>query len=155
MNVYNLTPNSERTPEERRELARKGGIASGKARRMRRNLKEALEAVLAMPMRPGPIDSLDDYADLGSLEGANLTVAEAVAVGIVKAALADDVRLSERMRAARIMTEICPSQEEDVIYLTRDNMTYDQAVAICKATGMIDEGEDYNTSTEYEVRYLP
>lgn len=33
MNDKNLVSMAERTPEERRELARKGGIASGKARR--------------------------------------------------------------------------------------------------------------------------
>lgn len=32
MNEQNLIPNSERTPEERREIARKGGKASGVSR---------------------------------------------------------------------------------------------------------------------------
>ena len=32
-NIQNLIPNSQRTPEELREITRKGGIASGKARR--------------------------------------------------------------------------------------------------------------------------
>ena len=46
MNQDNLIPNSERTPEERKELARKAGIASGKARRERRTLKEELLLLL-------------------------------------------------------------------------------------------------------------
>lgn len=42
----NLIPNSERTPEELREMTRKGGIASGKARRKKANLKKAFETIL-------------------------------------------------------------------------------------------------------------
>ena len=46
MNESNLIPNSERTPKERQELARKAGIASGEARRRRKTLKEELLALL-------------------------------------------------------------------------------------------------------------
>lgn len=34
----NLIPNSERSPEELREMGRKGGIASGKARRKKKKV---------------------------------------------------------------------------------------------------------------------
>lgn len=37
-NEKNLIPNSERTPEELREMTRKGGIASGIARREKRDM---------------------------------------------------------------------------------------------------------------------
>ena len=46
MNEENLIPNSERTPEEHREICRKGGIASGEARRRKKTLKEELIALL-------------------------------------------------------------------------------------------------------------
>ena len=46
MNEENLIPNSERTPEELREICRKGGIASGEARRRKKTLKEELIALL-------------------------------------------------------------------------------------------------------------
>ena len=36
----NLIPNSERTPEQLREMGRKGGIASGIARRKRREIRK-------------------------------------------------------------------------------------------------------------------
>lgn len=39
-NEQNLIPNSQRTPEELREITRKGGIASGKARRAKKTLRE-------------------------------------------------------------------------------------------------------------------
>lgn len=39
-NPENLIPNENRTPKERRENARKAGIASGAARRRKKSLKE-------------------------------------------------------------------------------------------------------------------
>lgn len=42
----NLVPQSERTKEEQREIARQGGIASGKARRERKTIADALRKVL-------------------------------------------------------------------------------------------------------------
>ena len=42
----NLIPNSERSPDEVRENGRKGGIASGVARRRKKDLREACLAIL-------------------------------------------------------------------------------------------------------------
>ncbi len=42
-NEQNLIPNKDRTPEELREITRKGGIASGAARRRKRKLRELVE----------------------------------------------------------------------------------------------------------------
>lgn len=49
-NEENLILNSERTPEERREIAQKGGIASGAARRRKRSLREAADLYLSLPV---------------------------------------------------------------------------------------------------------
>lgn len=49
----NLVPNSERTPECRKEIARMGGVASGESRRRRKSLREALELVLDEPVAAG------------------------------------------------------------------------------------------------------
>lgn len=46
MNEENLIPTSERSKSEVREIGRKGGIASGKARRERKTLKEELLLLL-------------------------------------------------------------------------------------------------------------
>ena len=46
MNEENLIPMNERTKEEQREIAKKGGIASGEARRRKKTLKEELIALL-------------------------------------------------------------------------------------------------------------
>ena len=55
-NEQNLIPNEERTPSERRENARKAGVASGKARREKKTIQKIL------------IDYLDnDVQDIKSL----------------------------------------------------------------------------------------
>lgn len=46
----NLIPFSERTKEEAREMGRKGGKASGAARRRKRSLKEAADLYLSLPV---------------------------------------------------------------------------------------------------------
>lgn len=45
-NEENLIPFNERTEKEQREIQRKGGIASGKTRRKKANMKKTLEALL-------------------------------------------------------------------------------------------------------------
>ena len=45
----NLKPFNELTEDEQRELAKKGGKASGKARRRKKELKELLELALSQP----------------------------------------------------------------------------------------------------------
>lgn len=50
-NEKNLIPNSERTPEERREIATAGGKASGVSRRRKRSLKEAADLYLSLPVK--------------------------------------------------------------------------------------------------------
>lgn len=45
-NEQNLIPNSARSPQELREMTRKGGIASGEARRRKADLRKTLEALM-------------------------------------------------------------------------------------------------------------
>lgn len=49
-NERNLIPNSERTAEERREIAAAGGRASGESRRRKKSLREAAELYLSLPV---------------------------------------------------------------------------------------------------------
>mgnify|MGYP000924162785 CR=1 FL=1 len=46
-NDYNLIPANKRSKSEHREIAKKGGIASGKARRKKANLKKAIDLILS------------------------------------------------------------------------------------------------------------
>lgn len=52
-NEANLKANSERTPSERIELARKAGKASGRRRRERKSIADALRKVLDEPIAKG------------------------------------------------------------------------------------------------------
>lgn len=46
----NLIPFNERTEAEQREIASKGGKASGEARRARKTLRENMELLLSLPV---------------------------------------------------------------------------------------------------------
>ena len=67
MNEENLIPQSERTKEEQREIARKGGIASGKARREKKIFKEAIEKQLGQSI-DSMIKSMIEQAKSGNVQ---------------------------------------------------------------------------------------
>ena len=48
-NEKNLIPFNKRTESEQREIAQKGGIASGAARRRKRSMREAADYYLSLP----------------------------------------------------------------------------------------------------------
>ena len=52
MNTNNLIPFNERTEEEQREIAKKGGIASGESRRRKREIKDSLDILLSKTFKP-------------------------------------------------------------------------------------------------------
>ena len=64
MNEKNLIPNEERTPSERRENARKAGIASGKARREKKTIQKILAELLDSEIKDSP-----QFAKLASKMG--------------------------------------------------------------------------------------
>lgn len=86
--MANLVPNSERTPEQRRENARKAGIASGEARRARKTLVEALKQVLYEPIQ----------------EGSEMTRLDAISVKAIKR-LFDDPRMTDIKILAEMLGE--------------------------------------------------
>lgn len=57
-----------RTSEEQRKIARKGGIASGKARREKATMRKTLEMLLEMENKNG--QTYKELATLGLLKGA-------------------------------------------------------------------------------------
>lgn len=60
MNSQNLIPNSERSPEELREMGRKGGIRSGESRRKNRELRKMMQ--WAMSLEQEEVDKLFQMA---------------------------------------------------------------------------------------------
>ena len=76
----NLIPQSERTKEEQREIARLGGIASGEARRKKKTLREAAEAIFSANLTQ---EEIEKYKAKGyEVE----TLLDAVIVGQVQSA---------------------------------------------------------------------
>ena len=53
-----LIPQNMRTKEEQKEIARKGGIASGEAKRRKRSLREAMQTMLALELSEKEINDL-------------------------------------------------------------------------------------------------
>lgn len=49
-NEQNLKPQNKRTKSEQREIAKKGGIKSGEARRRKKALKETMQMLLDLPV---------------------------------------------------------------------------------------------------------
>lgn len=57
----NLIPMNERTKDEQREIAKKGGIESGKVRRRKRTMKEAAQIILKAPANAEQTELLKKY----------------------------------------------------------------------------------------------
>lgn len=93
--LANLKSNSERTPRERKNQARKAGVASGVSRRRHKTLQETVLMISKLPMdelglmkarRSGvDIDSVDEY-DLTAMTGMVLGQIRAAANGNSQAA---------------------------------------------------------------------
>lgn len=62
------------TPEERRENGRKGGLASVKARREKKAMKDNLASLLSMSLKSGKIADVDTIKNFAALNGKNVTV---------------------------------------------------------------------------------
>ncbi len=60
-NEDNLISFRERAEDEQREIARKGGIASGKARRRKRTMAEALQLITNTPVNAEQAEILRKY----------------------------------------------------------------------------------------------
>jgi hypothetical protein len=67
MNEENLVSLKDRTTEEVREIARKGGIASGKARREKKLFKEAIEKQLGENL-DDMIEAMIKQAKIGNVQ---------------------------------------------------------------------------------------
>ncbi len=81
--------NSRRTPEERRELAKKAGQASGKARRRKANFQKTLNMLLT-----AKIDS-EEWAPILESLGVECTLESALLMAQIKMALEGDTQAAK------------------------------------------------------------
>lgn len=80
----NLIPTNKRSKEEAKRLGKKGGIASGKARREKKTLRQCLEILLERTLK--------------DKKGIEMSGAEAVSLKVFEKALKGDIRAFEVLR---------------------------------------------------------
>lgn len=83
------------TSKEARENGRKGGKASAKARRERKEMRETFRAILDMPLKPGELEEITTFQGANRL---NVTVGEAIALVMASKAVKGDVKAAEFVR---------------------------------------------------------
>lgn len=81
---------SQMTPEQRAEAGRKGGIASGEAKRRKKAMRERLEIILEMPIKNGKLADIEEIKSFASLKGKNITVEDAMMIAQIQKALKGD-----------------------------------------------------------------
>ena len=90
--------NSNRTREQHSKDSRKAGIASGKARREKKMMRETLETLLKMPLTDKKLSDVEQIKSLAALSGKNITVQDAILLAQVKKAMKGDTRAAEYIR---------------------------------------------------------
>ena len=86
------------TPEQRRENGRKGGIASGEAKRKKKAMKETLDVLLSMPMKNGGSIDIESVKNFAAIKGKNINVQEAMIISMLQRAMKGDVKAAEWIR---------------------------------------------------------
>lgn len=86
------------TPEQRRENGRKGGIASGEAKRKKKAMRERLEILLELPMRSGKGADIEGIKNFAALKGKNITVQDAMMIAQIQKALRGDTTAAAFVR---------------------------------------------------------
>ena len=94
----NLIPMSERSKEEVREIARRGGIKSGEARRRKKTMRETLELLLTMPLKQGERADIEKGDNLKEFAKENVTVEQAMLIAQIQKALKGDTQAFEMIR---------------------------------------------------------
>ena len=66
--IENLIPMTELTEDEQREMARKGGVASGKARREKRDRKQIASELLDLTVQGAGIDKIKKFFNMKNVD---------------------------------------------------------------------------------------
>lgn len=95
-NKKNLDP--VKSKSEARKRGRAGGIASGKARREKKAMRETLDILLSMPMKDGAYADVESIQSFASIKGKNISVQEAILIAQVQKAMKGDTKAAEYVR---------------------------------------------------------
>ena len=80
------------------ENGRKGGVASAKAKRERKAMRETLATLLSMPLKNGEAVDIEETQSIAALNGKNITVQEAIMLAQIKKAVEGDTKAAEFVR---------------------------------------------------------
>lgn len=83
-NEQNLKPLNKRTKSEQRAIAKKAGLASGKARKRKKYIKENLEELMTMDLKDSKLQ--ENMRNFGILEE-DMDIQQAISVSLVQQAL--------------------------------------------------------------------
>ena len=89
---------SNMTPEQRRENGRKGGIASGEAKRKKKAMRDRLEVLLDMPIKAGRETDIESIRNFAALKGKNITVQDAMMIAQIQKAMKGDTTAAAFVR---------------------------------------------------------
>lgn len=89
---------SKVTPEQRAEYGKKGGIASGEARRRKKQMKETIDILLSMALKSGKFADIESIKSFADLKGKNINTQEAMIISILQRAMRGDVKAAEWIR---------------------------------------------------------
>lgn len=112
-------PNAEatqfRSGEEAVKNGRKGGIASGQARRRKKALTDTISELFSMPIKDGKLSELEKIKSITSIKGKNVTVQEAIVLAQIQKALKGD------SRSARLLIDLFENKTTDDVLTATDN----------------------------------
>lgn len=127
MNEKNLIPNSQRTPEELREMTRKGGIRSGEVRRRKKTMREMVKLIGSSPA------DAKQKAQLKALLGDRIEDEEITYTMLVAMTLYQKALKEKNMQAIEKIFEIDGLMEEK-------DASYDE-LSVSELRGLLDESE--------------
>ena len=94
-NSENLVNIADRTTSEQREIQKKGGKASGEARRMKRTLREQLEMLLSLPVKD---EATKGFIESLGVDPETIDNATAITLSMYQEALKGNTKAFELIR---------------------------------------------------------
>lgn len=106
----NLVPLSERTKDEQRKICQKGGKASGKSRREKRDIKKAMETLLKATVNDDDVKAV--VSKMFGMSPGEVTWLDSCVAGTVREAVNGNVKAMHEIRD--IMGETSNEEESGV-----------------------------------------
>lgn len=114
---------SERTKSKQKEIATKGGKASGVARRRKKEMREQLEILVSLSMGQGKKADIEKAKNIKDFSKENITVEQAMLLAQVQKALKGDPVAFEMIRD--LLGEK-PTDKKEIIAEVKNNNPYSE-----------------------------